>query len=353
MKKLVSVITSAVMTLCILSVFIYDAPADCSADGTPLLTAGDIELTELCGTTVEVRGDSVYIGMFDESLNVTTTDDFSCRWADEEGYYFTPARNGKYQLIFPCGGTLDELKMCLYNMECHDNTVDIRFSSLMIFSAEAGKRVVNIIAADGKTAKFSAKWITDLVPAVYYSLHLFFDEDYWLYYTIDKDSGTFCRSLYIPLYNNDDLVVADDTTFIDVTPVNYGQNDLLPEGTPLPAKIVEIESSFWLPISYGEIPESINVALTRTNGYETKYMSFTIMNEMIIPSTLKITDGIDNDINLDRIFNVADVVMLQKQLLGIYSVERSNWRAADICRDGTVDVFDLVCMRKALIAGTT
>ncbi len=352
MKKMVSIITSAVMTLCILSVFIFDAPAACSADDITLLIAGDIELTELYDTTVEIRGNSIYIGMFDESLNVTTTDDFSCRWADEDGYYFTPSRNGKYQLGFPCSVTLDELKMCLYNIECHDNTVDIRFSGLMILSAEAGKRVVNIITADGKSAKFSAERITDLIPAVYYSLHLFFDEDYWLYYTVDKDSGTFCRSLYIPLYNNDDLVVANDTSFIDVTSVLYKQNDLLPEGTPVPTKLVEIASSFWPPISYGEIPESINVALTRTNGYETKYMSFTIMNEMIIPSTLKITDGIDNDMNLDRKFNVADVVMLQKQLLGIYSVERSNWRAADICRDGTVDVFDLVCMRKALIAGT-
>ncbi len=352
MKKMVSIITSAVMTLCILSVFIFDAPAACSADDITLLIAGDIELTELYDTTVEIRGNSIYIGMFDESLNVTTTDDFSCRWADEDGYYFTPSRNGKYQLGFPCSVTLDELKMCLYNIECHDNTVDIRFSGLMILSAEAGKRVVNIITADGKSAKFSAERITDLIPAVYYSLHLFFDEDYWLYYTVDKDSGTFCRSLYIPLYNNDDLVVANDTSFIDVTSVLYKQNDLLPEGTPVPTKLVEIASSFWPPISYGELPERINVELTRTNGYETKYISFTIMNEMIIPSTLKMTNGIDNDINLDRIFNVADVVMLQKQLLGIYSVERSNWRAADICRDGTVDVFDLVYMRKALIAGT-
>ena len=55
------------------------------------------------------------------------------------------------------------------------------------------------------------------------------------------------------------------------------------------------------------------------------------------------------DINADGIFNIADVVLLQKWLLAAPDVELSDWKAADLCEDGKLDVFDLCLMKRELI----
>lgn len=55
------------------------------------------------------------------------------------------------------------------------------------------------------------------------------------------------------------------------------------------------------------------------------------------------------DINADGKFTVADVVMLQKWLLCVPDVTLANWKAADLCEDGTLNVFDLCMMKRALI----
>ena len=351
MKKLMSRLTSALIAMCILFVFSPAAPITHSADDSHILTAGNIELSELCPTKIELRENCIYIGMYDENLYITTCDEFSCSWKDEDGYYFTPAPDGKYQIFFPCGGTLAHIQACSYLIECHDNTVDIRFNSFMTFDREEnGTRSVSVTTADGRSARYETATLSDFISVFYYDLHLFFDKDYWLYYYIERGEGTFCQTLYLPLYNEDDFVKVNDSMFLDICYIDYKQTELLPEGKPSPKKFFLIENGYFYPITGVTIPEYVNVDLIRINGYDTSYISYTTKNDMIIPSTLKITDGISYDLNLDRQFNIADVVMLQKQLLGNQLYELTNWRAADICKDGVVDVFDLVLMKKALLA---
>ena len=55
------------------------------------------------------------------------------------------------------------------------------------------------------------------------------------------------------------------------------------------------------------------------------------------------------DVNDDNDFNVADVVLFQKWLLGSADAKLANWRAADFCRDNKLDIFDLIKMRQRLI----
>lgn len=55
------------------------------------------------------------------------------------------------------------------------------------------------------------------------------------------------------------------------------------------------------------------------------------------------------DANADGDFTVADVVMLQKWLLGAGNL--TNWQNADLYEDGIIDVFDLVMMKRKLIYG--
>lgn len=62
-------------------------------------------------------------------------------------------------------------------------------------------------------------------------------------------------------------------------------------------------------------------------------------------------DVISGDVNGDGLFNVSDVVLLQKWLLSVPDTYLANWKAADFYEDGKLDVFDLCLMKRALIEG--
>ncbi len=67
-------------------------------------------------------------------------------------------------------------------------------------------------------------------------------------------------------------------------------------------------------------------------------------------------DVLDNqpasgDVNNDGNFVLSDVVLLQKWLIDVPDTNLANWKAADFCEDGRLDVFDLVMMKKAVIYG--
>ncbi|MBO4524469.1 MAG: dockerin type I repeat-containing protein [Ruminococcus sp.] len=95
-----------------------------------------------------------------------------------------------------------------------------------------------------------------------------------------------------------------------------------------------------------------SLRMVLNEGKRSKIYDFDYVDYEPLPSTLKITVCPENDINADGSFNEADVVELQKYLLGKNDTDILNWRVADICSDGILDVFDLVAMRKALIAAT-
>lgn len=52
------------------------------------------------------------------------------------------------------------------------------------------------------------------------------------------------------------------------------------------------------------------------------------------------------DVNADGDFTVADLVMMQKFLLGGGSL--TDWKAGDLCTDGRIDAFDMIAMRKLI-----
>lgn len=59
------------------------------------------------------------------------------------------------------------------------------------------------------------------------------------------------------------------------------------------------------------------------------------------------------DVNSDNMFNIADVVTLQKWLLGKPDTVLMNWRAADLCGDGVLNIFDLCLMKRKLMNSLT
>ena len=56
------------------------------------------------------------------------------------------------------------------------------------------------------------------------------------------------------------------------------------------------------------------------------------------------------DINADGSCNIADAVLLQKWLLAVPNTYLPNWRAADLCKDEKLNVFDLCMLKTALLS---
>ena len=59
---------------------------------------------------------------------------------------------------------------------------------------------------------------------------------------------------------------------------------------------------------------------------------------------------IKGDVDANGEFNTADLVLMNKWLVRAPDTELKNWKAGDFIEDEQLDVFDLVMMRKALIA---
>ena len=55
------------------------------------------------------------------------------------------------------------------------------------------------------------------------------------------------------------------------------------------------------------------------------------------------------DVNADGEFNIADVVTLQNWLLQKSGAQLKNWKAADLCTDGKLNVFDLCLMKREFV----
>ncbi len=64
-------------------------------------------------------------------------------------------------------------------------------------------------------------------------------------------------------------------------------------------------------------------------------------------TTTTVVEPIVGDINNDGEVGTADLVMLQKWLLVCGKLE--NWSAADVYKDGTIDVYDLVALRQLIV----
>ena len=58
---------------------------------------------------------------------------------------------------------------------------------------------------------------------------------------------------------------------------------------------------------------------------------------------------VEGDVNTDGKFDISDVVLLQKWLLGVSDVTLPNWKAADFCEDGKLNVLDLCMMKCKLV----
>lgn len=80
--------------------------------------------------------------------------------------------------------------------------------------------------------------------------------------------------------------------------------------------------------------------------YETEAYDYAIANGYSFSPLDEIIYG---DINCDETFNIADVVTFQKWLICGSDIVLSDWKAADFCSDGILNVFDLCLMKQKLL----
>ncbi|MBQ9905514.1 MAG: carbohydrate binding domain-containing protein, partial [Oscillospiraceae bacterium] len=59
---------------------------------------------------------------------------------------------------------------------------------------------------------------------------------------------------------------------------------------------------------------------------------------------------IKGDVNADKAFDPADVIVLQKWLLTYSDAALTDWKAGDLNADGRLDAIDLTLMKHALLA---
>ncbi len=118
-------------------------------------------------------------------------------------------------------------------------------------------------------------------------------------------------------------------------------------------------NTFWIGIDHnGErylTEEMVNGKLICTfdeigdyTAYVTSSNKFGYVDSKLIRFT--VYSSISGDCNNDGEFSVSDVVMLQKWLLADPSAKLTNWKAADLCKDDKLDVFDLCLMKRILIS---
>lgn len=79
------------------------------------------------------------------------------------------------------------------------------------------------------------------------------------------------------------------------------------------------------------------------NGQSAYCMNY---NVIVKPSS---PESVSGDVNLDGELGIADLVALQKYILGAGTLDAEAAKAADVCADGRIDIFDAVKLRKMLV----
>lgn len=362
MKKIISIITSAVLTLCIVSVSLQSAVV-CSEEGQKVLTDGFALTYAFDGITVEIDGDGIrFITEYQEIIVATETEiSLSCT---DNDYLFRPMHDGKYVVSImhdlpvepPKYGSIWFPPMETFNYEIDVSDGIISITGIHRFCDEAGNDGMTLIEsfyADGTSSKIDTE-ISTILGVYYFIVCLSHKMDPLFLYYIDRDRD---QSAYI---DPESVIMSNDENAEvwhiqgDHKEKDYG-SDWLSKVFPnigkaaVPAKLFNMMR--FAQYDIGNEKGSHRVVLNE--GKRSKIYDFEYIGYEPLPSTLKITVCPENDINADGSFNIADVVQLQKYLLGKEDTDILNWRAADICDDGILDVFDLVAMRKALITATS
>ncbi len=107
---------------------------------------------------------------------------------------------------------------------------------------------------------------------------------------------------------------------------------------------------------YGTLPTPTRKGYTFTSWYTAATGGTKVTTDTKVAVTANQTlyaqwkaATVKGDVNNDGEFSVADAVLLQEWLLDVPDIKLENWKAADLCEDGILDVFDLCLMKRMLV----
>ncbi|WP_296618058.1 dockerin type I repeat-containing protein [Ruminococcus sp.] len=156
-------------------------------------------------------------------------------------------------------------------------------------------------------------------------------------FSINRKTSVINKSTLISPISSNPCVIPDLCK-----PVKGFQSDESEKGT-IPLIADALDFNLVIPDEY-EIPKD-EFGVEQKNAY----MTITVVNGEAYDIEYRIAAKLSGDVNGDSEFNTADLVTLQKWLLGKSDTVLKNWKAADYCNDNVIDSFDLCLMRKALI----
>ena len=355
MKKIMSVFTSAVMALCIVSVFLTAAVTS-SEEEKNILTAGTVVDKSFEGVTAELDGDAIrFITEYPEIIAGTEKEISLSR--TDDGYLFKPMGDGRYVVLImhypPAEIPLYEtfwfppVEAFAYEIEVMNNVVN--FNSVHRSYEKNDENFIESFMSDGTSFTTPSDFGT-IFGEYFLLVSLGHELDPLFIYYIDEDkesSEIAEESLIMSDDENAEIYyIQGDNMIKDDGMDPYDRFPSVGEAS-LPRKMFDF---ICIPEDGVFETESGSLKIVLNEGKRSKVYEIDYEEYEPVPSSLKITECSENDINADGSFNIADVVNLQGFLLGKNDRTIINWRAADICEDGILDVFDLVCIRKALIA---
>lgn len=91
-------------------------------------------------------------------------------------------------------------------------------------------------------------------------------------------------------------------------------------------------------------------ALTKDWDFEKYNTDPSVMDNVTVHFNATVGSDVAGDVNADGVFSAADVVMVQKWLIGMGRLV--NPEAGDLCKDNMINVFDLCLMRRMLLETT-
>ena len=135
-------------------------------------------------------------------------------------------------------------------------------------------------------------------------------------------------------------------------------NKLAPFGTPVrieKGSFHDEEEKTFLFEYDGTLPENAIICLAMYDSdnplVKGKDPTIRFDNKNTLPTNRLqlVTETPNGDVNADGKFNVADMVLLQKWLLGVPDTKLADWKAGNFCADNRLDVRDLSFMKRALL----
>jgi len=207
-----------------------------------------------------------------------------------------------------------------------DDVVDLGY-----YNSSIGYRTDVYITSDGKAYEASSKKEVELYPDPTEPIELPY-----------LQSGSFYIHEYDSKYGNGgDLLInwfiTDDSTLtIDLAGRHFAISDV--------DRVIDAE--------YVKYQDKGYAWFIRKDGSIWRYC-FEDREAVQMTPLGNMPEVVRYDVNLDGAFNIADVVTLQKWLLSAPDAKLADWQAADLSEDYKLDIFDLVMMKKALVAKLT